>query len=366
MRRFLTYFAIASVIGGFFLWLAFQYLPFEDIYAWIALRGTRQILWAGIGYLFIYGLCHLTRIWRWSYLVNAVDDGVDQRTILRASALGLTAIFLLPLRLGELVRPYILAEKSSLNMSSLVGTAVVERVFDGLLMTGMLFAGIWLYVGGADVTFVYSSGLVAVLIFVPIAVVCLVSVWQRDWLLQVVESVGQSISRRWSSKLKSFLEQFIDGFEALNSRRYLGLFVFSTIVYWALNVVSMWFLANRGFGLDISLPDMFVVMPILIVGIMIPAGPAQAGNFEFFLGKAMALFLPVAAADIGTRIAAFTAIIHLFQFMVIVGPGLWVMWTDPSTRHLIELAQKSARFDTEKAPDADEAASEGQSTGHPN
>ena len=40
------------------------------------------------------------------------------------------AIAAIPARLGELARPYLIAKKSTINMSSALGTIVVERALD--------------------------------------------------------------------------------------------------------------------------------------------------------------------------------------------------------------------------------------------
>ena len=101
-----------------------------------------------------------------------------------------------------------------------------------------------------------------------------------------------------------------------------------------------WPLARWGFGLDVGLWDMVTVMALLVIGIMIPAGPAMAGNFEYFMTRALGLF--VVLEVFGVEVTAFAACVHILQFLVIVIPGFVVMWFDPESRHLISLSGQAS------------------------
>ncbi len=366
-RRIGVYFIAANAIGLFFLWLAARGLPFDKIGPYLETTSLGHVLGWSIVFVAIYAVCHYARVVRWNYLVRPLGE-VETRQVHRASAVGFTAILLLPLRLGELVRPAVLARRTDLSVSSLLATAVVERVLDGLLVTGLLFATLLTYsgadqetytlqIGGMslDLTFQVVLGLIAAAIFIPALLVCALALWRRQWGLALVEYVGTPISPTLTERIVDMLDDFIDGFGALAQAGHLGRFLGVTLVYWGINVLSLWVLARFGFGFEIGIWDAATVIAILVVGIMIPAGPGLTGNFEFFLKKGLELFVSFAA--VGGKAAIFVPLVHVLQFIVIVAPGFWVMWTDPAARHLLQLTER-AREEVDSDGD-DEGSSRG-------
>lgn len=335
-RRVALYFVIANVVGLIFLWLAARELPLGDIGAYLASADvTRIALWSVL-FLVVYTACHAARVLRWDALVEPLEPAEDA-PIRRACIVGFSAIILLPLRLGEFVRPALLARRSDLTVTALLGTAVVERVTDGLLVTGLLFVTLVSYSGSMKTGFAHTTGAVAAAIFIPALLVCLVAFWRRDLALRFLEAVLGPFPDSVSDKLVGMLDTFIDGFEALSDggalRRFLGM----TALYWGLNILSFWLLARFGFGLALGPVDAATVIAILVIGIMLPAAVGLAGNFEFFMTRGLALF--VVMDEFGAAVACLAALVHVLQFLVIILPGFWVMWMDPEARHLLALSQ---------------------------
>lgn len=356
MLQFAVYFLLANLIGGVFLWLAARGLPLEHIGEYLQQADAGGLaLWSTV-FLIIYAISHWARIYRWSYLVRPLDEQVDRGVVHRVCTLGFAAILLLPLRLGELVRPYLLARRTDLSLSAVLGTTVVERVVDGLLITGLLFITLAFYTGDHATGFATSAGLISATIFIPALLVCVFALAWKEPTIRVLERVGNLVSAGITEKLLGLLSDFIDGFRALVKADYLGRFILLTALYWGTNILSMWVLARFGFGLDISLWGMVTVLPILVVGIMIPAGPAMAGNFEFFMARGMALFVAVELAEVGARVAVFAAGVHILQFLVIALPGFFVMWTDPEARKLIQISRE-AQASSESLAGGEEAGS---------
>ncbi len=340
MARLALSFLIANLIGGLFLWLALRGLPLGDIQADLLRVGPARLALWSVVFSALYLICHGARVVRWYDLVRPLDPNVSPALVHRVSAVGFAAILLLPLRLGELVRPYLLAKKTTIPASGALGTAVVERVIDGLIMTCLLFLTLATYRGDHATEFATAMGSLSALIFGGAMTVCALALWRRVWTVALVRRLFSVVSRRIADKLADMLEAFILGFQALAAGRALGRFFGLTALYWIANATSMWVLAVGCFGFDLSLWDMATVMALLVIGIMFPAGPAMAGNFEFFMTRSMALFVAVDADALGPRVAAFAVLVHLLQLVVIVVPGFLIMWLDPDSRDLIGLAAK--------------------------
>ena len=82
----------------------------------------------------------LSRAIRWQYLLKPLGP-VRFRSALECTMIGFAAITLLPGRVGEVVRPYLLARREHLSASAAFATVVVERLLD-LLTVLVLFAGV--------------------------------------------------------------------------------------------------------------------------------------------------------------------------------------------------------------------------------
>lgn len=338
--KFIISFVLANLIGGFFLWLTARELPLTEIKQGIArLDGGHLALWSLV-FVGCYVVCHGARIVRWYDLVRPLDPEIPPGVVHRVCLVGFTAILLLPLRLGELIRPYLLSRRTRLSMSAVLGTAVVERVIDGLVMTGLLFVTLATYQGSASTSFAYGAGAISAGVFVGALSFCLGAYWRQAQTVALVHRVFGVVSQGLAGKLAGMLEAFIDGFRALVQARTIGRFLLLTVLYWGSNALSMWVFARYGFGLDVGPWDMVTVMALLVIGIMIPAGPAMAGNFEYFMTRALSLF--VVLEMFGVEVTAFAASVHILQFVVIVVPGFVVMWMDPGSRNLIALSSAAS------------------------
>jgi hypothetical protein len=151
----------------------------------------------------------------------------------------------------------------------------------------------------------------------------------------MVRRVGGLFSAKLTDAVAGLLERFIEGFEALGRAGALWEFFGWTVVYWGANAVSMWLLARFGFGLDVGLWDGVTMLALLVIGLMIPAGPAQVGNFQYFVTQALGLFVALDEPAVMAQVVAYSAWLHVLQFVVIVVPGLLVGWFDAESRETV-------------------------------
>lgn len=334
---------VSLCIGGALLWVAVRDLEFDEIIQYIADMDGRRLTAALAGYAVLYSVVHVMRMWRWSFLLRHLGDFPLTR-VMSAAAIGFTAIIVLPLRLGELVRPYVLARETDCTMSAALGSAVVERVIDGLFISLLLFVTLALYEGDANTAFARGAAGVSLSIFVSALTVVLAALWRREWTLGWLRWLLSRISHRLEGMVIGLLESFLDGAESLRKGRTLVPFVLVTAAYWGLNGLSIAWLGWAGFGLALGPLSGLTVLAILVVGLMIPTGPGLAGNYELFALEALGLFLPQTQVVVAG--AAFVAAMHLVQFFVQLVPGLALVWARGTS--LFSVAQ-AARHDAQHA-----------------
>jgi len=347
MKRTFWYSLIALGIAIFFLYLTARELPIEDVHAYLGSMDLVNLgLWSTI-FVLLYSLCHWARVQRWYYLIRPIEPGVDQGEVSRVGLIGFGAILILPLRLGEFVRPALLAQKTNISISAGLGTAVVERVVDGLVITGLLFVTLMTYDGEVSTGAIQFAGALSASIFIPALLVCIAAYLRRDWTMHKVLWFAKWMPFGIGDKLAGMLDAFISGLKGLVEGEALSRFLGFSILYWGCNATSMWLLARFGFGLEIGLWDTVTMMAVLVIGIMIPAGPAMAGNFEYFVLQAAALF--VVLEEQGGAVGAFAGILHVLQFLVIVIPALWITARDVQTRGWWRLTSESPQAGVESS-----------------
>src|SRR5688500_3077074 len=91
---------------------------------------------------------YILRAWRWQSLLQPIGHA-RFRTAFRTTVIGFAATFLLPARVGEVLRPYLLARHEHLNPAAAFATVIVERLLD--LCTVLLLFSVALFTAGVEV-----------------------------------------------------------------------------------------------------------------------------------------------------------------------------------------------------------------------
>src|SRR5581483_1921534 len=134
---------IVALIGLliFFQWRSWQTF---DWGAFVA--ETRGLGWAPLTIAVVLSLLTFPlRAWRWQIFLRPMRDAKFS-DVLSPTLIGFTGLALLG-RPGELVRPYMIARRANLSMTSQMGVWMVERIFD---MAAFIVLAV--------VAFVFASG----------------------------------------------------------------------------------------------------------------------------------------------------------------------------------------------------------------
>src|SRR5262245_2970839 len=89
-------------------------------------------------YVMIIVTMHVIRAARWRHLLTPIAGAIPLRRIMAVSFIGFAAILVLPLRTGEIVRPYMIRQRGKVSMAAATGTIAAERIIDGLCLTILL------------------------------------------------------------------------------------------------------------------------------------------------------------------------------------------------------------------------------------
>ncbi len=245
---------------------------------------------------------HVIRAVRWRHLLRPIAPEIGMRRVLAASWLGFFAILMLPLRAGEIVRPWLIRDGKRVTMSAALGTMGAERVIDGLVVTGVL-AGALLFVPRLDplprsigelniaVATLPALGYGALALFVAAFGAMALFYFARDFARRMVHATIGRVSERLGERVAGIVEGIASGLHFLGAPRYALPFLGETVAYWGINAVLMWTL---GFacGLPMSFGHACAVEGVLAVGILVPAGPGLFGAFQAATFGALAMYFP--------------------------------------------------------------------------
>jgi hypothetical protein len=273
--------------------LAFSAWAFRDTHwaeQWASLRAAHYI-WL-LPYLLVLALIHLFRTLRWGCLLSALAP-VPFRRLNDASAIGFMMLLVLPFRLGEFARPFLIAQRTSIRRSAAMTTVVLERITDGvfvaLLLRGLLF---FVPEDAPDVRLVRIAANVMFSIFFSGLLFLLFAAWHHDRAVRLVRRLVGWASAGLADKAAGIVDAFVGALKQLPGPGQLLAFFGWTLAYWGINGLGMWLLATRGFGLPLTIFQSYVLLCALVVGVMIPGAPGMMGTFQAAIRVGLALFLP--------------------------------------------------------------------------
>jgi uncharacterized protein (TIRG00374 family) len=291
---------VSLLIAGGFVWLlargGLPLLPSEE-----SLR--RIPFWAVVGYVLIQFPIFVLRTYRWVYLLRPLSPRIRVARVLGIGFVGFSAIFFAPLRMGEIVRPYLIAEDGEVTFMQAAGTIFAERVLDGLVLT--LFTVISMTLATTVSPLPRSLGdlplplatvpaavYTATFAFVGLFVVMTAFYAAREQARRATRFVVGLVSVRVADWAARTLERVADGLKFLPSRRHSSAFMGVTLVYWALTIGGQWFLM-RAVGLPATFVQAATMIGVVGLGSVVPAGPGLFGAFQIASFSALALFFPL-------------------------------------------------------------------------
>lgn len=237
-------------------------------------------------------------------------------------------ILLLPLRLGEVSRPVLLARPrlAGLGLPEAISAVATERVVDGLLVVGLLFAGLSIAdpvsATAIDVR-AFGRGMAALFVVALLALV-LIARAPRG-VTRLLAPLVRGLGPTRAAAALGFAERLSAALRPLGQRRQGIPFVALSLVYWAITVVQCWLLLVA-FGLPLGLAEAATLIAAIGLSIQLPGGPAQAGSFQVGAAVGLGLYLDAAAlAGPGSQVTATLYFVGIVGALVMAAPGAYLL-----------------------------------------
>jgi len=211
------------------------------------------------------------RGWRWAILQRGAGAEVRVRDSTEIIFISWLVNCLVPAKLGDVYRAYLLKQTTGTSISLSFGTIFIERVFDlfAIVLLG-LAAGFWSFRHGMspEVQLVFAIGIVV------IAVLAIG--------LFLIRNFGSRLVRRLPlpERAVEFYDRFEEGLFSISARN-VPLLAILTAAIWMTEAFRLYFVVlAMGFNLDMGISGGLFVALIASLLTAIPFTPAGLGAVE--------------------------------------------------------------------------------------
>lgn len=267
-------------------------------------RANPVLLLAAFG---VYYLGFPLRGYRWSLLLKGAGSPVPVRDSTEIIFLSWLVNCLVPAKLGDVYRAYLLRLNYPVSLSRTFGTVFIERVFDlfAIVLLG-LAAGFWSFRTGLsdEVEILFGIG-IAVLVALAIA-------------LFVIRNFGQRLIKRLPlpHRVIEFYDRFEEGLFSIEARR-VPLLAVVTALIWGTEAMRLYLVVLAlGFELSLGISGAFFVALIASLLTAIPLTPAGLGIVESGIITILRVFYAATAVQ-ATAIALVDRAISVLSIIVL-------------------------------------------------
>ncbi len=208
---------------------------------------------------------------RWRVLLAPIAP-LPYRRVLGYTYLGYLANNVLPARLGELYRSHALGEGEGVSRTTVLGTVVVERVVDTVMVVAIASLAVLVL----SVRGLMTSAVLAGLAFVALLIVGL-GLGMAAHRLPGADRVAAIIARR--PRLLELARRLREGLAVAARPRVIVAALFWSAVAWTASTCT--FLAGgQAVGVQLTVAQAALLTSGVALASIVPAGPANAGTFE--------------------------------------------------------------------------------------
>lgn len=278
--------ALGFVLSAALLYGAFRGVPFGEVVE--AIRGSNPLYWASavVVSLMIFPL----RAIRWRIILDPVAPNIAFGPLWRAVAIGMGAN-ILPGRMGELVRAYVLThEEPRVPFTASFASLVVDRTFDAVVLLALLL------LATLDPAFSSNASLGERTVNAAIGVtaaavagailVLYAAVFAPRWLEGIAGGIARRVTPRWEERARALVRGFASGLGVLRDPRKMVAVIAWTVAHWVVNAAAFW-LGFQALGLDVPFTAALFVQCVVAIFVAVPSAPGFFGPFE--AGGALAL-----------------------------------------------------------------------------
>jgi uncharacterized protein (TIRG00374 family) len=242
------------------------------------------------------------------------------RQLVAATNIGFMANMVLPLRIGEVIRPVLVSRRAGLPLSGVLASVFLERIFD--MFTILLLFGVSASIVPVSEQ-VRQWGWILLGVATAVGVTIALIRWQEELALGLARRVTDLLPPKIGAAIFGFVAGFVKALEMLDSpSTFLRAFAWS--LYLWMVIASVYTFGFLSFHMDVPvLIGPLVLTAVVAIAVSVPSAPGYIGAFQLGCVLGLAIF-DIAESDA----IAYSIVIHLTQFVSVIAAGLYSLWKE--------------------------------------
>ena len=312
--------------------------------------------WALIPALALYFAGVWVRSIRWGVLLSPLRPGIRPYSLFRVLAIGYMGNDILPARLGDVLRVYVLSRRENITKSATLATILVERILDGLTMLGFLAVSALFITLNAEMTNalrVFSVVfLVGLLVFVALAA----SPERITTLIQILlgrSPLGRVIPESLHARALHITSSFVTGLAVLRSWQGVVSLLGLSVAAWSAEAAMYYIIGAWGFGFSLPIHAYTMTTAAANLSTLVPSSPGFLGVFDGVAKTVLVGLFPTLIDS--TQALSYVAVLHAALLFPVTVLGLVYMaresvsWRELAALENTEAAGQPAMRDDDDA-----------------
>jgi glycosyltransferase 2 family protein len=249
-------------IGLLFLWLAVRNADLDAV--WDSLREAEgQLVALAIG---AFAAVYAFQSVRWRRIAATPQVGLPRFYEMTVSGVAVNNV--LPGRIGDFLRARWLGLDSGMAGGKAFGTVILDRVFDLVVLVGLLVVGIAAVASSGWLVELAAASVVVLLGFAGVLLFSRKYIERRDR------------DRRERGLLRRLVRDTVERLAEPLGRRHLLVWLGLSLGAWAMWAAAA-LLVARSLDVELSLTEALFVTAVLNLGSAVPSSPGYVGTYEW-------------------------------------------------------------------------------------
>jgi len=268
---------LGFLISVLLLYFSLKDIQFRDIYTILKNADYRLIF---IPTCFIL-LASLFSSFKWSKIAG---NRVRVKNTFVALIIGLFINNVLPARIGEVVRGYVLSKKEGLSFSFALSTVLIDRLFDliGLLLITFTFFP------KQNLPHQISNAIYLLIILLTVCITVFILFSNKKATHIIVDKL-YDIHRPAFAKIGKRIYEIHENLARIKSPLTVLYYIFIAFIQWLCMSAALYFVTII-IGLSLNFFYIPFICALLNMGIAVPSSPGYIGVYQFILVYLLAIF----------------------------------------------------------------------------
>lgn len=314
IRQILPFIGLS--LGVFFIVLAFSQVQWD---AFLNTLVSVKPVWLILTAISLF-VAMILRSVRW-HLVSGLPKH-DMLKVWEATCVGYFGAVIYPARAGDVLRMLRLQQLTNLGGGLAIGSAVIDRILDGLALCCMLLVLVFAWGKGLEarqglvtLAYIFLAATAAIAVFV-------VSGHRLKLLFARLASTG-----KLGLRLSHWYSQCLDGLQVLRSPRQILRAFFLQGLVSLFDLLACWFLLHA-FGWDLPLLVSMVILVYLAAAVSLPAAPGFVGAYQ------VATLYALRSSGIDNSAAvAYGTVLQALTLILFISVGVWAYFKKKARDH---------------------------------